>query len=53
MFKDFFSASTLLDLPLLAMLGFFVFFVAVVLRTLSRARVAHYEDVSRLPLDDK
>ena len=52
MFKDLFSTSVLLDLPVVSMLGFFAVFVGVCIWVSSRKREAHYDRMSQLPLDE-
>ncbi len=52
MFENLFSASTLLTVPVLVMLGFFAVFVGVVVWVFSRRRRTHYDEMSRMPLDD-
>ncbi|MCC6781655.1 MAG: CcoQ/FixQ family Cbb3-type cytochrome c oxidase assembly chaperone [Planctomycetes bacterium] len=52
MFREFFRGASLLDLPMVAMFGFIVSFVAVVCWTMSRRRHARFDAMSRLPLDD-
>ncbi len=51
MFKDLFRNASLLDLPVWAMCGFFAVFVCVLIWTLSKRQTAHFDAVSRLPLD--
>ena len=52
MFKDLFSDSLLLDLPVVSMLGFFAVFVGVCIWVSARKRGAHYDRMSQLPLDE-
>lgn len=52
MWRELFSDAALLDLPVVAMFGFLAVFAFVVVRTMSRRRSEHFEQVARLPLDD-
>ena len=52
MFQNLFSASTLLDLPVVVMLGFIAVFLGVVVWVMARRRTGHYDEMARLPLDD-
>lgn len=52
MFQNLFSVSTLLDLPVVVMLGFIAVFLGVVAWVLTRRRSAHYDEMARLPLED-
>ena len=52
MFQDLFSASSLLDLPIVTMLGFFAVFAGVCLRVASQRRRPHYDRMATLPLDE-
>lgn len=50
MWKYLFSDMTLLELPLVVMLGFMAMFFATLYWVFSRRRVAHYETMASLPL---
>ncbi|MHC5066151.1 MAG: hypothetical protein ACYTG5_19500 [Planctomycetota bacterium] len=52
MFKDFFSSSDLLSLPVLSMLMFIAVFACAVAWSMARKRKSHYERMSRLPLEE-
>ena len=52
MFREFFSGGSLFVLPLIAMAIFIVFFLAVLVRVLQRARRPQYDRMARLPLGD-
>ena len=51
MFTEFLQSSSILDLPVLAMLFFIGVFAAVLARALSKRRSADYARMARLPLD--
>ncbi len=52
MYKQFFQGMTIWQLPLFAMLFFFVVFVVVVLRAFLLQRREDLAPVARLPLDE-
>jgi len=52
MFKDLFTNASLLDLPVVAMLGFLFVFLASVWCVTRKHRSNHYDAMSRLPLDE-
>ncbi len=52
MFRDFFSSSNLLSLPVLSMLMFIAVFAVAVAWSLARKRKTYYERMSRLPLEE-
>lgn len=52
MFQDLFSESSLLDLPIVTMLGFFAIFTGVCLRVASQRRRTHYDHMATLPLEE-
>jgi cbb3-type cytochrome oxidase subunit 3 len=51
MYREFFSRSPLLALPLVALVIFLVVFVGVLVSVLRR-RAHHFDDASRMALDD-
>lgn len=53
MFRELFTESDILSLPVVSMLFFMAVFVVVLLRTFSRRRKPHYDRMARLPLDDQ
>ena len=53
MFRKLFEDSTLLDVPVVTMLFFFGVFVTVLIWVLRRSRSAHFDRMSKLPLDDR
>ncbi len=54
MFQDFFRGNEWLELPLIALVFFFVFFLAVVWRVVFRMRdPRRIAELARLPFDDE
>ena len=52
MFRDLFADLSLTSLPIAAMLLFFAFFLAVLVRVGSKSRNTQYQQMAHLPLDD-
>ncbi len=53
MFRELFTESDILSLPVVSMLFFMGVFAIVLVRTLSKRRKPHYDRMSRLPLEDQ
>lgn len=52
MYREFFRHSTVLSLPLLAMLLFIAAFVVVVIRALRRRSTTEFNHLAAMPLED-
>ena len=53
MLRELFQGSSLLDLPVIAMLVFLAIFLGVLVWVLRRTRTPHFERMAALPLDDE
>ncbi len=53
MLREFLSATSLFNLPLVAMGIFIAFFFAVLVRIGQRTRATEYQRMANLPLDDE
>ena len=51
MFKEFFSESEWLSLPVISLLLFFLFFAAVLIISVLRKNQSHVDRMARLPLE--
>ena len=52
MLRQFLGSTSLFDLPVIALAIFVMFFAAVLLRVLQRARAPEYRRMADLPLQD-
>ncbi len=52
MWQELFQGATLLNLPLVVMIGFIAMFLGVLVWVFSRQRAPHFDKMAALPLDD-
>ena len=52
MWQELFQGASLLNLPLVVMLGFMAMFLGVLVWVFSRRRASHFDRMAALPLDD-